>query len=575
MFRRNACPPEHEARRGKQGARGNAERSLVSKGVYLISGNTLGLKKDQVKRLEHLYRRKMSPEEVCSHDLARQMCALSREIGRIVGVLIWRNGRIDKVVVGTALKIEPPPPPRERISGSRLSGVRFVHTILNDEDITAEDKITLATHRFDLVASLHADDEGLPVAFKIAMLMPPGGVSKHQFFNYPSLDRADFDCALEIENLESELARKSGQSKKVAGRERALLIGLSLRQEDTDSLIAELRELSATAGVEIADVIWQRRREPDPKYLIGKGKLQEITASAMQNSADFLLFSSNLTPAQARSIEDLTGFKVIDRTQLILDIFARRAKSRDGKLQVELAQLKYMLPRLTEMDAGLSRHTGGIGLRGPGETKLEISRRRAREKITRLETATKEIGRQREVRRSRRKEAGIPVISIVGYTNAGKSTLLNKMTKSSVYVEDKLFATLDPSSRRLRFPEERDAIITDTVGFIRDLPPDLKSAFRATLEELFEADLLLHVVDAAADGFEDRIEAVNKILTELGLDDIPLLMVFNKIDLMDHGMAQAIAMQHKGVAVSAVTGEGLKVLLDACDRALFSGRASR
>jgi GTP-binding protein HflX len=538
----------------------------------MISGNTLGLKKDQLRRLERLFRRRMLPAEALSLELARQMCAVSREIGRQVGVMIGRDGRVGEVMVGEAGRMPIPGRARGREGGLRLSGLRLVHTHLKDEELTRDDLLLLTMHRLDAVAAVSAGEDGGAGAVRLAMLMPPGGNSPYQFREFPSPERMEFDFSWEAENLGAELERKAVRWRKTTGAESSLLIGLSVGEDDRESIMTEMGELARTAGVAIAGVAWQRRREPDPKYLIGKGKMQEIAVSAMQYGADFLLFASDLSPAQARSIEDLTGFKVIDRTQLILDIFARRARSRDGKLQVELAQLRYMLPRLTEQDAGLSRHTGGIGLRGPGETKLEISRRRARERIARLEGGIRELSRQREVRRSKRREAGLPVISIVGYTNAGKSTLLNRLTKSGVHVEDRLFATLDTSSRRLRFPRERDAIVTDTVGFIRELPADLKAAFRATLEELDDADLLLHVVDAHAPGFESRMDAVDRILGELGLGGVPQVLVFNKADLLDPREAEALSRQHHAVPISAATGEGLEGLVEACDGVLFLGR---
>ncbi|MBI5525247.1 MAG: GTPase HflX [Deltaproteobacteria bacterium] len=542
-----------------------------------VTGNTLGLKKDQLRRLDHLYRRRMVRAEVFSADLARQMSAISREIGRQVAVLVGRDGRIGSVLVGNAHRMDLPDNRRERRSGSRLSGQRLVHTHLAGEGLSQEDLVALAVHRLDLVASIDAEGDGEPGTVRIAHLLPAGGAAPHRVLEFPSPDRTEFDCGWEIESLEAELSRTAERGREVSGRERALLIGLSTGHDglDHEPIVAEIRELARTAGVDVADVVWQRRREPDPKYLIGKGKLDAITTSAMRSDVDFLLFASDLSPAQARSIEDATGYQIIDRTQLILDIFARRARSRDGKLQVELAQMKYLLPRLTEKDTGLSRHTGGIGLRGPGETKLEIGRRRARERIARLEAGIRELSRQRELRRSKRREAGLPVISIVGYTNAGKSTLLNTLTKSAVHVEDKLFATLDPSSRRLRFPEDRDAVVTDTVGFIRDLPKDLVAAFRATLEELSEADLLLHVVDCALPGFEDRMEAVSRILADLGLDGIPQVLVFNKVDALDAALAAALSRQHRAIPISAETGAGLGELVAACDRALFSEKRRR
>ena len=541
---------------------------------FVIHGNTLGLKREATKKLENLYRRRMGGDELFSLELARQMAEISREINRRVGVLVDRNGRVSHVMVGAAQTLALPDIGRERTSAMRFRGLRLVQTQLGHLVTGREDQLKLVKNRLDMIASIVADEDGAARDVQIIMLMPPGGDDQFRTVGYPAPERMEFDFGVEMENLEDEFARKAKKVRHVAGVERALLIGLSTgtNRDDPDEIIAEMKELARTAGVVIAEVIWQRRREADPKYLLGKGKLEDITVAAMQHQADFLLYALDLTPSQARSIEDVTGFKTIDRTQLILDIFARRAKTRDGKLQVELAQLKYMLPRLGEMDAGLSRHTGGIGLRGPGETKLEMSRRRAREKVSRLEAGIKELKKQREVRRSKRKEADLPIISLVGYTNAGKSTLLNRLTNSSVYVEDKLFATLDTSSRRLRFPEERDAIITDTVGFIRDLPQDLVNAFRATLEELSDADLLLHVVDAATPGCDGRIVAVDKILGELKLDGLPQILVFNKSDLVDQHEALMLADQHNAVAVSAVTGEGLVELLESCDRALFAER---
>ena len=301
---------------------------------------------------------------------------------------------------------------------------------------------------------------------------------------------------------------------------------------DPGGRVAELRELCRTANVRVSGVMEQRRHEADPKYLVGRGKLEEILIRAMQVDANALIFDPDLTPVQAHAIADFTDLKVIDRTMLILDIFAQRAKSRDGKLQVELAQLRYRLPRLHEKNTMMSRLTGGIGGRGPGETKLEENRRRARERIHRLEKEIDRFGEQRAGRRAERVRRGLPIVAIVGYTNAGKSTLLNTLTGSEVLAEDKLFATLDPTTRRLRFPREREIILADTVGFIRDLPRDLARAFRATLEELDEADLLLHVVDAGDPAREQQIAAVETILGDLGLGETPRLLVLNKIDLV-------------------------------------------
>jgi GTP-binding protein HflX len=317
----------------------------------------------------------------------------------------------------------------------------------------------------------------------------------------------------------------------------------------------------------------------DPRYLIGEGRLQDLMVRAVQADVDLVIFDQDLTPAQARNLGERLDLRVVDRTQLILDIFAQHAKSRDGKLQVELAQLEYRLPRLAQSDPSLSRLGAGIGGRGPGEQKLEVDRRRVRDRIARLERELDGLRRQREGRRKRRGRRGLPILSIVGYTNAGKSTLLRSLTKTPVHVEDRMFATLDPASRRLRFPREREVIVTDTVGFIRDLPGDLVAAFRATLEELEDADLLLHVVDAATPDVERRIGAVRRVLDEIGLGATPELLVFNQIDRLPPGVGSALAATHGGVPVSALRGTGLANLLEAVESRLWeshdAGRPER
>ncbi|HYO57980.1 GTPase HflX, partial [Archangium sp.] len=339
--------------------------------------------------------------------------------------------------------------------------------------------------------------------------------------------------------------------------------------------LRELAELADTAGVEVADTILQLRERVDPRHVLGKGTLDDVLLRAAELDVETLVFDRNLTPSQASAIAKHTDLKVLDRTQLILDIFAQRAQSAEGKLQVELAQLKYRLPRLVQSDTSLSRLAGGIGGRGPGETKLEIDRRRARDRINHLEKRIDALSREREVRRAQRNRRDLPVISIVGYTNAGKSTLLNAITGSEVLAENKLFATLDPTSRRLRFPQEREVIITDTVGFIRDLPKDLVAAFRATLEELYDADLLLHVVDASDPSRDEQVEAVENILDSLDLMQKPRLMVWNKADLLTQEEVGSLLRTLGGVAISAASREGLAALLSKADTTLFAEGASQ
>jgi GTP-binding protein HflX len=331
----------------------------------------------------------------------------------------------------------------------------------------------------------------------------------------------------------------------------------------------ELHDLAISNNLEVADVVVQNIKKASRRHLIGKGKLSELVLRCLQTGSSLLIFDKELTPAQVKSLTDDTELKIIDRSQLILDIFSRRAVTREGKIQVELAQLRYLLPRLATKNTAMSRLTGGIGGRGPGETKLEINRRRVRERIARLNRELKAIKQQREDRRRLRNARGLPVISIVGYTNAGKSTLLNALTHSQVAVKNRLFETLDPSSRRLRFPREREVIITDTVGFIRDLPKDLMNAFAATLEELHDADLLLHVVDASSPRAEDQIKAVEDILVRLDLKKIPTLLVLNKSDRLTRREAVALSRQWNGIALSALNPKTFSGLLDQMERIIW------
>jgi GTP-binding protein HflX len=356
----------------------------------------------------------------------------------------------------------------------------------------------------------------------------------------------------------------------VGAVERAILVVItaSRGREETEYSTEELRELARSAGVEVVEVLVQSRPQPDPKTAIGSGKLQDLMIRCFQSDVDLVIFDDALSAVQARNLAERLDLRVIDRTQLILDIFAQRASTRDGKLQVELAQLKYVLPRLAQRDTSLSRLGGGIGGRGPGETQLEIDRRRVRERITRLERDLTQLERQRAHRRARRSRRGMPVLSIVGYANAGKSTLLRALTRTEVLVEDKLFATLDPASRRLRFPRDREAIVTDTVGFIRDLPPQLVAAFRATLEELREADVFLHVVDVSGE-VDRRIAAVRAVLEEMGLGAVPELLVFNKVDRQPPGEGARLAGEYGAVPVSARSATGLATLLERVDELLF------
>jgi GTP-binding protein HflX len=540
-----------------------------------VSGNITGLKPSQLHALERVYRRRLRPEEITSPELATYLCAVSREIERQVGVLANRRGDIEHVFVGDASRINLPEIGRIRAGRGRFRGLRLVHTHLRNEPLTRDDLVDLALLRLDLVAAVGVTPDGRTADLHVAHLLPPveGGQPWRVLPSEP-FHRSALDAAAMIEALEEEFERVAPSAVATDGRDRALLVVVDIKRKGAPGAatpmsmpgrVEELKELCRTAGVRVMGVMEQRRPEADPKYLVGRGKLEEVLIRAMQLDANVLIFDPDLTPGQAHAIADFTDVKVIDRTMLILDIFAQRAKSRDGKLQVELAQLRYRLPRLHEKNTMMSRLTGGIGGRGPGETKLEENRRRARERINRLE---REIGRfsaQRAGRRAQRGRRGLPVVAIVGYTNAGKSTLLNTLTASDVLAEDKLFATLDPTTRRLRFPREREIIIADTVGFIRDLPPDLAAAFRATLEELDEADLLLHVVDAADPDNEQQIAAVERILADLGLAETPRLLVMNKIDKLEPGSPLAAP----GLPIAAIDRATLATLLTAIEFALW------
>ena len=529
--------------------------------------------------LERIFRRRVEPLQIVTPELASFLCECSRDVGRQVGILVDRKGNIDHVIVGDQHKLYLPDLGPRRAGIGRMRGVRLIHTHLRGEPLTRDDLIDLAKLRLDLVGAILMTEAGELGPLTCAHLLPPNDageqwrvlepISAHELVRHRAPDFLELIRALEDEFAEHARAARVVDD----GKDRAVLVQVNIGRitpEEADARLAELKELCRTAGVRVLDTVTQRRREVDPRYLVGKGKIEELITRALQADATMLVFDHDLNPAQARTISDATELKVIDRTMLILDIFAQHAQSRDGKLQVELAQLKYTLPRLHEKNTMMSRLTGGIGGRGPGETKLEVNRRRARDRIHLFEQQIKELGKRREQRRSLRTKNEMPIVSIVGYTNAGKSTLLNSLTQGDVLVEDKLFATLDPTSRRLRFPSEREIIITDTVGFIRDLPKDLVAAFRATLEELEEADLLLHVVDAADPAREAHIRAVERILDELKLGEKARLIVFNKCDkLAPEQVIELAAEREQSIAISAKEVRTTKPLLVAMERLLW------
>jgi GTP-binding protein HflX len=460
---------------------------------------------------------------------------------------------------------------RYRAGKDRLRGLRFVHTHLKGEPLSTDDLTDLAILRFDILCAIEVLSGGLPGLAYCAHLLPRNEEGKIYEVQEPrALNSLDTDFLEYIEALEAEFAAAFKTETVTLGQKRALLVGVTTGDMAyARESLEELAALADSAGVSVMDTILQKRQAMDHRYMVGKGKIREILITSMQRGANIIVFDSELTGSQMKSIADATDMEVIDRTQLILDIFAQRARSREGKIQVELAQLKYSLPRMVMKDDFLSRITGGIGARGPGETKLEIYRRRIKDRITRLEKDIEEIARGRDERRKVRERTGVPVLSIIGYTNAGKSTLLNSLTDSSVFVENRLFATLDPTTRRLRFPREREVILTDTVGFIRDIPRDLLNAFRSTLEELREADLLIHLVDGSSDSYKEQIKAVQEILVELAMDNTPQILVFNKADMMTRERRAEIAGEYESVIISAVKRDSLPALTDLLEKELW------
>jgi len=538
--------------------------------IQHIDGNTLGIKPSQRSALERVFRRRVSPDQVVSPELAKYVSGISRELGRQIGVLLSRDGFIRNIILGDATHLELPEIGRLRGGTGRFRGLRLVHTHLRGEPLTQDDLNDLALLRLDLVAMIQVGEDGDAAKIELAHILPgvDGDQKIEPFRRIEARDvyqlNLNFDFEGEIRALESEFSRLTGRSAGGTGKERALILSLT----PGEAARSEITELVRAAGVEIAEMISFSGGKIHPRTVVGQGRLQRIALAAMRRSADVAIFDIDLKPAQARAFEDTTGLKAVDRTQLILDIFAQRARSRDGKLQVELAQLKYSLPRLTEEDAGLSRLVGGIGGRGPGETVLEIGRRRARSRIRHLEEEIQRLSLQRGVRRHRRMRQGLPVLSIIGYTNAGKSTLLNALTQSEIDTADQMFVTLDPTSRRLRFPRQGEVIITDTVGFIRDLPPDLVTAFKATLEELSDADLLFHVVDAADPNLERKMDAVHHVLTDLDLTAIPRLVVMNKADRVEASVLEGLCRRYEAIGVSALKRNGLDQLMETAEAKL-------
>jgi len=503
-------------------------------------------------------------DKVLSLELARTLCQLSQDFRRPICVLLTRRGQVQEIIVGTDLVLSPTTLAKFRAGSRSLRGLRLIRTQLHDQPLSQESLTDLAYLRLDLIGVLSVTPDGHPGNLYLAHLLPPSGsgplcnLLKAVPFHQCTMAFDQF-----IEELEAELQQARGTHSIGQGGESAILVSASSRSrvEQEDRLV-ELAELATSAGVTVIDRLIQRTPDGHQRYLLGSGKLKDVLIQTLHKGADMVIFDQTLSPAQSRAISEMTDIKIIDRTQLILDIFARRAHSREGKVQVELAQLHYLLPRLSGKGTHLSRLGGGIGTRGPGETKLETDRRRIRDRITHLERELYQFARHQGQRRARRSKHGLPVLSLIGYTNAGKSTLLNVLTKSCVSAENRVFETLDTTSRRLRFPYDREVILTDTVGFIRDLPQELVGAFRTTLEELREADLLMHVVDAGVNDIDAHIKAVDTVLNDLGVQRIPKVLVLNKCDRISDLEADLLCRRYKAIGISALQPTSLRPLLN-------------
>jgi len=510
--------------------------------------------------------------------LARRLSQAAFYARRMIGVLLDRKGEVKWVVVGEATRLYLPDIGRARAAQQRLRGLRLIvarPTPLNVAKnsrsfcLTNDFKTDLEKLRLDAVIEIDASRDGVDGPLVLGYLALTRTDSRLLINAKEKIYRSAYDLKEPIvgfiEAITSDLAPalvSSDDQKQEKFLERALLVGVykGPKNEGMRSML-ELCELARSARVQVVDQVMQWRGRFDPKTIIGIGKLEEICLHALSLGVGLVIFDRDLSPSQLYNITELSDLKILDRTMLILDIFAQRAVTKEGKLQVEMAQLSYSLPRLSLKQSGLSRLTGGIGGRGPGETKLEVNKRRVKDRLARLQDDLEKIEKQRELRRKVRNKNRIPTLAIVGYTNAGKSTLLNALSGSNIYAQDELFATLDPHSRRLRFPQSHEVLVTDTVGFINDLPKSLMKAFKATLEELQDADILLHVVDRADENYEQHIKVVEQILEELDLADKARLLVYNKIDKLEDNILEE---NSSALFISASKKIGFENLISAC-----------
>lgn len=532
-----------------------------------VNGNTEGIKNTLLERMAGIYDMRMAQQEFASHELVAELSELTGILGREISVYIGRDGRVADVSIGDSGKVSMPNMRLVR-NGDRLCGVRCIHTHPSgDGRLSGVDIGTLKSMRLDSMAALGVNAEGEATAMYAAYIGDADEAGERNAYIYGPMRPYKLPQRLLVKEIYTADDRLKSSTYEAEGSrpERAILVGLE-NSEPYDTL-DELGELAKTAGAVVVGKFTQRRSGIDNATYIGSGKAEELSLKGSELEADIFIFDDELSAIQTRNLEEILGARVIDRTALILDIFALRATSREGKLQVELAQQKYRLPRLLGQGAVMSRLGGGIGTRGPGEKKLEIDKRRIRRRIYELSEELSEIEKQRGLRRARRQRNSVPLVALVGYTNAGKSTLLNALTGAGVMAEDMLFATLDPVVRQAMLPDGTPVLLSDTVGFINKLPHDLVEAFRSTLEEAAAADLILHVVDRSSSYYESQMAVVEEVLSSLGAGDVPRINVYNKRDLIDEHIPA------DGIFISAARGEGIDLLLSEMERQLNSTRA--
>ena len=525
-----------------------------------IHGNTEGIRKTVLDELTTLYDVQLEPGQFMPQDLLQSLCGYSASMNREIAVYITRFGEVADVLIGRADSIDLPDL-RLRRGERRLSMVRCVHTHpratgeLSDVDVSA-----LLSMRFDAMCAVGVSEDGRPTSVQCAFLdaESEGHVRRTELISARRLPQEEWLAEIERTDAAYRAAAPATQT----GRERAVLVGI-----ESEESLDELEELAKTAGAETVLRVLQKRPKPDPVFCVGKGKAEELSLRCQAAQADLVIFDEELSGVMQKNLEEILRLKVVDRTALILDIFAARANTREGKLQVEMAQLKYRSQRLLGQGLVLSRLAGGIGTRGPGESKLEVNRRRIRERLTDLERELEQIERQRGLRRQSREKNGVPIVALVGYTNAGKSTLFNRLTGADVYVENQLFATLDSVSRPIELPHGGKALLVDTVGFIRKLPHELVKAFRATLEEARLADVLIMVLDGADAQMEGRRRTVEEVLDSLGATEAPRVEAVNKCDLI----ASDAQFLPGALYISASTGENVEKLLLRVESELEAG----